>query len=112
VLFEPATDDYLMFDTNIFSFAERRAVAEHAYHTTRQHLLGQYEALAPIFARHGLVLSREVLEDTGRDLWEGVGLGRGRPALGAGREPSGAVLVRRLDEALRQLERLVEQRQG
>ena len=47
VLFEPHSDDYLMFFTNIFSFSERRAVCEHAYDAVRRDLLARYDELAP-----------------------------------------------------------------
>ncbi|HEY0515020.1 MAG TPA: patatin-like phospholipase family protein, partial [Thermoanaerobaculia bacterium] len=71
VLFEPHPDDYLMFFTNIFSFSERRAVCEHAYHAVRRDLLARYGELAPLFARHGLTLRRDILEEA-RSLWDGV----------------------------------------
>jgi predicted acylesterase/phospholipase RssA len=73
VLFEPRRDDYRMFFTNIFSFSSRRAVCEHAYDTVRSDLLARYDELAPAFERHGLSLSRDVLERP-RDLWVSVGL--------------------------------------
>src|SRR5258708_27685106 len=61
-----------MFFTNVFGFSERRAVCEHAYRTTRRHLLGRFEELAAVFARHGVTLRRDVLEEE-RDLWQMVG---------------------------------------
>jgi predicted acylesterase/phospholipase RssA len=82
VLLEPRRDDYRMFFTNIFTFASRKAVCEHAYQCTRRDLRDRYDELAPIFARHGLRLRREVL-DQRRSLWHGVGVGdgpRGRSA--------------------------------
>jgi NTE family protein len=77
VLLEPRRDDYRMFFTNIFTFSSRKAVCEHAYEVTRGDLLARYDELAPIFARHGLRLRRDVLEREGR-LWAGVGVGDGR----------------------------------
>lgn len=74
VLFEPQPNDYRMFFTNIFSFAQRKAVAEYAYHATRRDLLRRFTELDPVFDRHGLVLRRDVLEDPGRNLWRGVDL--------------------------------------
>ena len=104
LLLEPERDDYLMFFTNIFSFSERRAVCEHAYQSTRRFLLAHYDEVAPMFARHGVKLSRRVLLEK-RDLWEGVGHSRTpRPA------ESGSAVVRRLDDVLSRLERLVEER--
>jgi NTE family protein len=108
VLLQPRRDDYAMFFTNIFGFAERRLVAEHAYQATRRDLLARYDELAPILARHGLTLRRDVLEDAGRDLWQGVGLEAGakRRARERGRRRPAA--VHRLDEALGRLEDMLE----
>ena len=63
VLLEPDRDDYSMFFSNIFSFSERSAVCSHAYESTRRDLLKRYDLLAPIVARHGLTLRRDILED-------------------------------------------------
>ena len=103
VLFEPHPDDYLMFFTNIFSFSERRAVCEHAYHAVRRDLLARYGELAPLFARHGLTLRRDILEEA-RSLWDGVYQDR------SVRLPvtSGNTVARRLDDALSRLERLLD----
>jgi predicted acylesterase/phospholipase RssA len=114
VLLEPERDDYLMFFTNIFSFAERRTVAAHAYRSTRRYLLQNFDRLAPIFARHGVTLRREVLEQP-RELWDGLWEdGRVPEWRSAGRQSdkraAGRATVRRLDEALARLERLVDDR--
>jgi hypothetical protein len=69
VLIEPEMEDESLFFSNIFSFANRRGVCEHAYASTRRHLLRDFERLAPLFARHGLTLRRDVLEDAGRRLY-------------------------------------------
>jgi NTE family protein len=111
VLLEPKRDDYLMFFTNIFGFAERLAVCEYAYKATRRDLLARYDELAPVLARHGVTLRRDVLEDETRDVWEGVGLGsvvkRKRGRLIVDPKESGEATVRRLDDALARLDRLV-----
>jgi predicted acylesterase/phospholipase RssA len=100
VLLEPRRDDYRMFFTNIFTFSSRKAVCEHAYDTTRRDLLQRYDELAPIFARHGLRLRREVLVDDSRRLWPGVGVGEhGRLAA--------SHTVDRLSSALDRLEQLL-----
>ena len=78
VLIEPQPDDYRMFFTNIFSFSSRKAVCEYAYAATRRDLLRRHSELAPVFARHGIELRREVLLDRTRDLWAGVGLDGGQ----------------------------------
>jgi len=107
VLVKPKRDDYLMFFTNIFGFSERRAVCEYAYEATRRDLLERYDELAPVFARHGVTLRRDVLVEK-RDLWEQVGLlDRKQPR--AALSPSAT--VRRLDDALDRLEKLLAERQ-
>ena len=108
VLLQPRRDDYAMFFTNIFGFAERRLVAEHAYQATRRDLLARYDELAPILARHGLTLRRDVLEDAERDLWQGVGLEAGAKRKARERSRRRPVAVHRLDEALGRLEELLE----
>jgi hypothetical protein len=106
VLVEPKRDDYLMFFTNIFGFAERQAVCAHAYEATRRTLLERYDELAPIFAKHGITLRRDILEER-RDLWEGVGLPR---QLAPRKSKPVHETVRQLDDALGRLERLLEGR--
>jgi NTE family protein len=103
VLLEPHREDYLMFFTNIFSFSERKAVCEHAYAATRRDLLARYDHLAPLFAKHGLTLRRDVLERK-RNLWDGVRRPRQKTA------PSDLAVVRQLDDVLERLEKLVAER--
>jgi len=99
ILLEPNRDDYRMFFTNIFSFSARRAVAARAYESTRRDLLARFDDLAPMLARHGGRLRRDVLEDSTRELWSGVGLPED--------EESGAQrTLRRLDYVLDRVERL------
>jgi NTE family protein len=104
ILLEPHREDYMMFFTNIFSFSERQAVCEHAYEATRRDLLARYDKLAPMFARHGLTLRRDVLEQK-RNLWEQVR----RPALRKTAR-SRLEVVRQLDDVLDRLERLVAEK--
>jgi NTE family protein len=106
VLIEPQRDDYLMFFTNIFGFAERRAVCEYAYEATRRDLLARFDELAPIFARHGVTLRRDVLEEK-RNLWTQVQLDRDRVKVATSPNPT----VRRLDDALNRLGRLLAQKE-
>ena len=105
VLIQPKRDDYLMFFTNIFSFSERRAVCEYAYESTRRELLSRYDKLAPILARHGVTLRRDVLEEK-RSLWEQVELEEVERHHQVA--TSGNPTVRRLDNALSRLERILE----
>lgn len=68
VLFEPNRNDAEMFFTNIFSYASRRRLAEHAYQKTRKELLERRHALAPVLARHGIGIRFDVLTDPDRHL--------------------------------------------
>lgn len=68
VLFEPARDDADMFYTNVFSYADRRRLSEHAYQKTRADLRRRYDELAPILARHGIRIDAAVLNDKSRTL--------------------------------------------
>ena len=68
VLFEPEPDDSEIFFTNIFSYASRQRVCEHAYERTRLDLVKRADELQPILARHGIRMRWEVLHDTGRRL--------------------------------------------
>lgn len=65
VLFEPDSGDAKMFYTNVFSFTNRRRICEHAYQTTRHDLLARKDTLEPLFARHGITLRSDILEDNG-----------------------------------------------
>jgi len=69
ILFEPNRDDAKMFFTNVFSFSGRHWVCEHAYQTTRQDLLARREELEPIFARHGIRMRLDLLEDRERHFY-------------------------------------------
>ncbi len=66
VLFEPAQDDEVIFFANMFSYADRRKLAEHAYRHTLSELRRREGELAPVLARHGVELDRAALQDDGR----------------------------------------------
>lgn len=68
VLFEPERGDAEMFFANVFSYAERKRLSEHAYQTTRAALRRRFDTLKPILARHGVSLDEAVLNDAGRTL--------------------------------------------
>jgi len=68
VLFEPASDDAQMFFTNLFSYASRKQVCEHAYQRTRQDLLKRHFELEPIFKKFGIKMNLEILRDESRTL--------------------------------------------
>jgi NTE family protein len=102
VLLEPPADDPVMFDTNIFGFADRRAVCEHAYLATRRYLRDHASTLAPLLGRHGIELRTEVLAED-RDLWEQVGLSAQVAA-----PPAPGDVMLRLERSLAGLERLLD----
>jgi predicted acylesterase/phospholipase RssA len=105
VLFEPDQRDPALFLANLFSYSQRRSLAEHAYQRTRADLRSRRGSLRPVLARHGLVLDDAVLDDPTRRL-----LGHRRPGAAPalpGRQAAQA--LRRLDEVLADLQRLLPQ---
>lgn len=98
VLFEPARDDPLIFFSNVFSYADRRRLAEHAWRHTRAELRRRAIELEPVLARHGLSLDHAALADPDRRLI-GRPIRREGLAAEAGRL---AATLDRLDHALAQ----------
>jgi predicted acylesterase/phospholipase RssA len=96
LLFEPDHRDPELFLANLFSYAQRRALAEHAYQHTRADLRSRRGALRAVLARHGLAIDDAVLDDPRRHLLGGRG--RRRAASVAERT------LARLDEVLSDLE--------
>jgi len=109
VLFEPDRDDAKMFFTNVFSFSGRDWVCEHAYQTTRQDLLARRAELEPIFARHGIRMRLEVLEDPDRRYYTGLRNQRGLALQSNLASPSKdrGQLARDLHSALDRLQEIV-----
>jgi len=68
VLFEPTSDDAEMFFTNLFSYATRRRVCEHAYQKTRKDLLTRRHELEPVLAKYGIRMDLAALRDESRTL--------------------------------------------
>ncbi len=68
VLLQPSKGDADLFFSNIFSYSNRRRLAEHAYQHTRAQLLEKIDTLAPIFAQHGVPLHTRALSDPSRKL--------------------------------------------
>ncbi|MGQ0428780.1 MAG: patatin-like phospholipase family protein [Gammaproteobacteria bacterium] len=66
VLLEPDRGDRRMFFANVFRYADRRRLVDHAYQSTRRDLRLRARELAPLFARHGLALDRRALADPAR----------------------------------------------
>ena len=66
LLFEPDRGDDELFFKNVFRYADRKRLAEHAYQRTRRDLLANATSLRRILARHGIRLRVDVLEDQSR----------------------------------------------
>jgi NTE family protein len=66
LLFEPDRSDDELFFKNVFRYADRKRLAEHAYQRTRRDLLANADGLRRILDRHGLRLRVDVLEDRAR----------------------------------------------
>lgn len=69
ILIEPEVEDHSMLFSNIFSFSNRREVCEHAYASTRRHLLAQADELEAKLQPRGLRLRRDILADGSRRLF-------------------------------------------
>lgn len=99
LLFEPARDDEMIFFANVFSYADRRRLAEHAYSHTRAELRRRAAELEPVLARHGLRLDHAALADPDRRLIAAPG----KPAEGLAAEARRlTTTLGRLDHALAQ----------
>ncbi|MFI4891286.1 MAG: patatin-like phospholipase family protein [Steroidobacterales bacterium] len=68
LLLEPDRHDERLFFANVFRYAERISLADHAYRRTRHDLLAQADVLAPLLERRGLSLNIGVLRDRKRSL--------------------------------------------
>lgn len=98
VLFQPDSNDALMFFTNVFSFSSRRLLCEHAYSTTLADLRRQRKVLTPVLARHGLRLRDEIMDDEQRTVWDGL----------IGTKPPNSTVLSRLNRSLNELDRVLE----
>ena len=58
ILIEPRLDDYRMFFHNIMDYEARVPIAKHGNDTVMAHLAEHFNEYAPIFARHGIELTR------------------------------------------------------
>lgn len=68
LLLEPDRDDEEIFFTNIFSYASRVALCEHAYQCTRRDLLVKARELEPLLNNYDLSLNMRRLRDKSRTL--------------------------------------------
>jgi len=66
VLFEPSSDDAILFGANVFSFESRRLLCEHAYQATRRDLRLRAAELEPKLAKYGIALRHDYLNDADR----------------------------------------------
>ncbi|HUJ86798.1 MAG TPA: patatin family protein, partial [Burkholderiales bacterium] len=87
LLFEPDPDDAEMFFVNVFSYANRKRVCDHAYRNTIRELRRRARVLKPLLARHGIALRPQVVQQdpahirtspslrrvTGKNLRHGLG---------------------------------------
>lgn len=62
LLIEPHPDDEKMPFHQAMSFNARLVVLQHGYESVVTGILGEWERVAEIFARHGLVISRELID--------------------------------------------------
>ena len=76
ILMEPDRDDEEVFFTNIFSYADRKALCEHAYQASRRDMLARADALCPILERRGMSLNMDLLKDKNRTLDKSIGEGQ------------------------------------
>lgn len=102
LLIEPSKEDYRMFFTNIFSFASRKWVIEHAFHSTLANLAANREHVGQILEKRGFRLRTELLDPPYPDLWENLSI----PMRRSNRHET----TQKLDLALDKLERLLQQR--
>ena len=72
LLFEPDRGDDELFFKNVFRYADRKRLAEHAYQRTRRDLYSHADALEPLLARHGIRLRRDLLSDRSRKFGQAV----------------------------------------
>ena len=101
ILVEPDRNDEQIFFTNIFSYADRQALCEHAYQVTRRELYARRAELAPVLAKRGMSLKIDLLRDKKRSLEKSIGEGHA----------SHAPVMRNLCHVLDELENLVDDAQ-
>jgi hypothetical protein len=57
VLIEPESNDELMFQTSIMSFASRVKIARHGFESVTKRLAGEYGRYQEVAERHGINIS-------------------------------------------------------
>jgi len=99
---EPDRTDEEIFFTNIFSYANRKKLCEHAYQATRRDLLARRDELAAVLEKRGMSLNMDLLMDEERTLEKSIGEG----------QSSHAALARDLSSVLHDLDELLEDRKA
>jgi predicted acylesterase/phospholipase RssA len=97
LLFEPDRDDEQMFFANVFRYADRRKLVDHAYQRVRSDLRRHADTVDGVLQRHGLRLDRTALRDRHRSFHASIEQQR----------RANARVFRDLDRTLRRLEQLV-----
>jgi len=100
LLVEPDRGDEEIFFTNIFSYASRQALCEHAYQATRQDLYARRNELAEVLEKRGMRLRTKLLQDKERSLEQSIGEG----------QSSHATVARNLSSVLDDLDILLDDR--
>ena len=100
VLLEPDRGDEQIFFTNIFSYASRKTLCEHAYQATRRDLLASSSKLNKLLGKRGMSLNMDLLRDKQRSLEDSIGEG----------QSSHAALARGLSSVLDNLDELLDDR--
>jgi predicted acylesterase/phospholipase RssA len=72
LLFEPDRGDDKLFFQNVFRYADREELAEHAYQRTRSDLRRHAAGLQKMLQRHEIRLRTEVLDDASRSFAKAV----------------------------------------
>ena len=75
LLVEPDRGDEEIFFTNIFSYASRKALCEHAYQVTRQDLYSRRHQIGPMLEKRGMSLRLDLLQDEERSFEQSIGGG-------------------------------------
>jgi NTE family protein len=94
LLIEPDRNDEQLFFANVFRYAGRRRLVDHAYQCARRDLLAQADVLVPLLRRHGLELNTAILRERHRSF----------SSAGKERRARARSTTRRLDKALGRLE--------
>jgi len=102
VLLEPDRNDEEVFFTNIFSYASRKTLCEHAYQATRRDLLKRSDELSQVLEKRGMFLRMDLLNDKTLTLDASIGAG----------QSSHAALARGLSGVLDDLDELLDENQS